>query len=172
MNTNHTPAAECSSSRDKLDAALRIGMIVSSAILVLLGVAIAAIGTLPSPIPSFFLIAGAHTSVAGAAGFIQRFTRGSGPLHRITRFASGLLSAALIGRIAWLIVKGTIVGPMTIIAPLLLGLPALLNLSAAVIGIGRPIPPPGTCPRCGYDLRNIDASCCPECGAEITPQQP
>ena len=73
------------------------------------------------------------------------------------------MNSVLVIRMAMLVLDGTVRGPMVMAAPLLLGLPALLNAVAAGIGLSR-AGVKHACEQCGYDIRGLRATRCPECG--------
>ena len=95
-------------------------------------------------------------------------TKGRGWFRVLLRLTSITVNSVLAVRIAMLVLDGTVRGPMVMATPVLLGLPALLNVVAAVIGLGR-ASVRHACEQCGYDIRGLRASRCPECGLSFAP---
>ncbi len=145
-------------------ARLRPASLVSCLVLVVLGAGVFALGLLPSDAPDFFRLHGALLAAGGAAGMLPRLVRPFGGRFVAARVAAALVNAAVAIRVLWLVVEGTVRGPLLVGAPMMLALPAGLNVLAAALGVtGRRLPP-GACPGCGYDRRGAPDGPCPECG--------
>jgi hypothetical protein len=110
---------------------------IGSILLLLLGLAVAALGTLPSDTPGFFLLSGLHLAACGTLAVICTWIKPSGPIRHLFCWMSMILNAALVVRIAMLIVEGTVRGPLIVAAPLLLGIPATLNVVEAALNLRR-----------------------------------
>jgi len=152
--TAHEPAAV---------AALRSAALVGSIVLLVLGAGVTALGLLPSDIPRFFVRHGAVPAVAGATGLLTLALRRGGPLAVVARAVALVAGAATAVDVGALVITGRVLGFAAWAAPVLLGLPAAINVAAAVRGVHRR-PVPGTCRRCGYDLRGELDGPSPECG--------
>jgi hypothetical protein len=111
--------------------------VVGSLVLLLLGLAIAVLGTLPSDASGFFLLSGLHLASCGLLGVICAWIKPRGPIRHSFCWMSIILNAALVVRIAMLIVDGTVRGDLIVAAPLLLGIPAALNVVEAALDLYR-----------------------------------
>jgi hypothetical protein len=140
-----------------------ISAIIGSIVMILLGVAITGLGMLPSDAPGFFLLLGVHLLAAGAMGLAQQLTKGRSWFRLLLRLTSITINGVLAVRIVMVVLDGILRGPMVVAVPVLLGLPAVLNVVAAVLGLGR-MSPTHACTNCGYDLRGLRSTRCPECG--------
>jgi hypothetical protein len=108
-----------------------------SVLLLLFGLAIAALGLLPSDAPGFFLLSGLHMVACGMLGLVCTWIKPRGPIRYFLSLTTMLLNAALAVRIGMLVFDGTIRGPLIIAAPLLVGVPAAINVVAAVVNLRR-----------------------------------
>jgi hypothetical protein len=158
------PAANAPPRRGRI---LSLLAIIGSGVMIPLGIGIFGLGLLPSDMPQFFLLLGLHVIASGGLGLLHPLTKGRGVLRRSLQFASVVVNGALVVRLVVFAFTGMVRGPMVLAVPLLLGVPAVLNVVAAVLGSGRPNPP-GTCRQCGYDLRGLKGSRCPECGLDFS----
>ncbi|MEO1530123.1 MAG: hypothetical protein AAFX06_32390 [Planctomycetota bacterium] len=110
---------------------------VGSVILVLLGLAVTALGMLPSDAPGFFVFTGVHALACGVSGVICCLYKPGWPGKPIFCVASILVNAALVVRIGMLVLDGTIRGPLIGPVMLLVAGPAAINLVAAVLNLRR-----------------------------------
>lgn len=108
---------------------------IGSVLLLLAGLAVAALGMLPSDVPGFFLLSGLHLAACGTLGVLCEWFRLRGSIRILACWSSMLLNAALAVRIAMLIFAGIVRGPLIVAAPLLLGIPAVINVLAAVLSL-------------------------------------
>ena len=140
MSQNPYQASNASSSsrarRPFLSAHLLFAVL-SSVVLVLLGLAVSALSMLSSDAPGFFLLTGLHLIACGMLGVICLLGKPRWPVHHLFCWTSMLLNAALAVRIGMLVFDGTIRGPLIIAAPLLVGVPAAINVVAAVMSLRR-----------------------------------
>jgi hypothetical protein len=113
-------------------SAARLGSVIGSIVFVLLGIAVAGLGLLPSDAPGFFLLTGAHLIACGTLGVTCAWVQGRGGVRYLLCWTSLIVNAALVVRVAILILDGTMRGPLLVAAPLLLGLPAALNVASAL----------------------------------------
>jgi hypothetical protein len=110
---------------------------VGSIVLVLLGIAVAGLGMLPSDAPGFFLLTGAHLIASGTLAVTCAWVNGRGEVRNPLCWMSIVVNAALMIWIAILILNSTVRGPLIVAAPLLLGIPAVLNVVSAVLNLRR-----------------------------------
>lgn len=143
---------------------------VGSAVLALFGVGTIGLSTLPSDAPEFFLRVGLALTAAGTLGLIQPLLARdrSSWLSLPLRLASIAVNGLVVVWIGLMLLDGTVRGQLVIMAPLLVGVPATLNIITAAFGLERAHSKSGY-PLCGDDLRGLQASRCPECGAAIAP---
>jgi hypothetical protein len=118
-------------------AARLVCVTIGSILLLLLGLAVAALGMVPSDVPGFFLLSGLHLAACGMLGLICTWIKPRGPLRRLFCWTSMILNAALAVRIAMLVFDGTIRGPLIVAAPLLVGIPATINVVSAALSLRR-----------------------------------
>lgn len=114
-------------------SAQTISSIVGSAVLVLVGIGVAALGMSPSDAPAFFLLNGAHLIASGALALLC--VRGRAP--RLLCWTALIANVALAVRLAVLLLDGSVRGPLIIAAPLLFGVPAVLNVVWATSSLRR-----------------------------------
>ena len=112
-------------------------VILGNVLLLLLGLAIAALGLLPSDAPGFFLLSGLHMVACGMLGLVCTWIKLRGPIRYFLNVTTMLLNAALAARIGMLVFDGTIRGPLMIAAPLLVGVPAAIDVVAAALNLCR-----------------------------------
>lgn len=117
------------------NSAQLICVTVGSVLLLLLGLAIAALGLLPSDAPGFFLLSGLHTVSCGILGLVCTWIKLRSPIRYFLSLTTILLNTALAVRIGMLVFDGTIRGPLMIAAPLFIGVPAAINVVAAVVNV-------------------------------------
>jgi hypothetical protein len=109
----------------------------SSAVLLLLGLAISSLSMLPSDAPGFFLLTGLHLIACGMLSAICLLGKSWSLVRHLSCWTSMLLNTALAVRIGMLVFDGTIRGPLIIAAPLLVGVPAAINVVVAVVILRR-----------------------------------
>lgn len=166
MRESPSTTTSTTTAHTRVFGALWMVALIGSAVMVALGLAIAGLGLLPSDAPSFFLFLGLHVTICGGLGLVHQLTRGRGWLRVVLRLASATVNGALVVRIAMLVLDGTVGGVIVVAAPLLLALPAMLNIVVAAIGLGRESSQ-HACENCGYDIRGLRMSVCPECGCAL-----
>jgi hypothetical protein len=110
---------------------------VGSIILVLLGLATAGLAMLPSDAPDFFLLSGLHLIASGMLGVICVWGQLGGPVGYLLSGTCAILNAALVVRIAMLLIDTTLRGPLIVVAPMLIAVPATVNVLAAVLNLRR-----------------------------------
>ena len=116
-------------------SAAKLCSVIGSIILVLLGIAVTGLGALPSDAPGVFPLTGAHLIARGTLGVTCRWEQGRGRVLNLLRWTSLIVNAALVVRVAFFILDGTVHRPIFVSAPLLLGLPAAVNVASAALNL-------------------------------------
>lgn len=109
----------------------------SSIVLVLLGLAVSVLSMLPSDASGFFMLMGLHLIACGMLAVPCAWGKRHGPVWRLLCWISILANAALAVRMGMLVCDGTIRGPLMIAAPLLVGVPAAINVVVAGTSLSR-----------------------------------
>lgn len=118
-------------------SATMLGIFACNIVLMLLGLTVGALSMFPSDVPEFFLLSGLHLIASGVLGAICSWGHQSRLFHYLFSVTSLLVNTSLAIRVVFLLLNGTIRGPLVVAAPMLIGIPALLNVVVAIFILGN-----------------------------------
>lgn len=125
----YEPQSSASSSREgpPREGTLFVLAVIGSSVWMLVGLAIASLGFLPSAAPGFFMAAGLCLILAGLLNLAWVCVSKPAWLRLILTATSIATNALLVAGLATFIANGTIRGQLAVIAPLFVGVPCAFN---------------------------------------------